>query len=197
MITNVYVCVCDDVWMIRWNRSWHFFFFSMRIHNGAMRWLMGQRIDEWTFKRNRNDECHDCNGWRCDINDNDLWTISWFTTNKQVAVHILTTIVRILAYSDATLFRHVGNSFAENPRTTFRAKSIAYARLRLGLKITTTSSFQQNRSQNDPIIWNLYDRLLMLRKKKNKVGVSLLFEKFHSQIRATNFVNVNDCCDCT
>lgn len=164
MITNVYVCVCDDVWMIRWNRSWHFFFF--RWGYIMARWLMGQRIDEWTFKRNRNDECHDCNGWRCDINDNDLWTISWFTTNKQVAVHILTTIVRILAYSDATLFRHVGNSFAENPRMTFRAKSIAYARLRLGLKITTTSNFQQNRSQNDPIIWNLYDRLLMLRKKK-------------------------------
>lgn len=65
------------------------------------------------------------------INDNDLWTVSWFTTNKQVAVHIMTTIVRILAYSDATLFRHVGNSFAENPRTIFRfrAKFIAYARL--------------------------------------------------------------------
>lgn len=102
------------------------------------------------------------------INDNDLWTVSWFTTNKQVVVHIMTTIVRILAYSDATLFDVFGNSFAENPRTIFFAKFIAYFP-RLGLNIANGLEFSAKPLAKRSHHWNLYDRLLMLRKK-NKVS---------------------------
>lgn len=102
MITNVCMRVC--VWWVN----------DLMKHIVAFRWeyIMTRWDDQWVKIESTNeslsgiwnDECHDCDGWRCDINDNDVWTISWFTTNKQVAVHIMTTFVRILAYSDATLF---------------------------------------------------------------------------------------------
>lgn len=104
MITNVYVCVCVR-WRVNDSMMKQIVAFSMRIHNGAMRWLNG--INESTNESFSEIEMMNAtivNWWRCDINDNDSWTISWFTTNKQVVVHIPTTIVRILAYSDATLF---------------------------------------------------------------------------------------------
>lgn len=156
MITNVcMLCMC--VMMCEWFDE-TYRGISMRIHNGAMRWSMGQRIDEWIFKRNWNDECHDYDGWRCDINDNDLWTISWFTTNKQVAVHIMTTFVRILAYSDATLFdmletvslKILGRFFAPNPSHTrlFSSRVENYHGLEFSAKPFAKRSHY----------WNLYDR---------------------------------------
>lgn len=157
---------------------------------------MGERIDEWILKQN-------LKWWMPRlwwmtmryINDNDLWTVSWFTTNKQVAVDIMTTIVRILAYSDATLFRHVGNSFAENPRTIFRfrAKFLAVSPSRIknydGLEFSAKPF-----AKRFPSLESLWPIINVAKKTKS---VSLLFEKFHSQLRATNFVSVHDCCDCT
>lgn len=61
----------------------------------------------------------------------------------------MTTIVRILAYSDATLF-DMSEAASLKILGRFFAKFIAYSP-RFGLKITTASNFQQNRSQNDPI----------------------------------------------